>query len=356
MTVNREVRVGISHSMDVRVACICGVNAAHVYSHIIFWLQGNKVRKSNQHEGRTWMYDTIHTFAEHLPYLTYKEIKNAIVELIDKGFLIKGNFNKNKFDRTSWYAVADEEELDSIQKSRRNQPEDMVSSKVPVGTMEGPEGDRGGSRQGPSTTTRDIDQREEPYNTPPPPKGEPATAGCVSSFDSSFGLSSTSAAFRSNEQQDGKTHSSRADVLIPAQQNARDGTGNAPPSPSNELPVTLSGRQKKTPLIAVSASFMEFGPHVRLTEEKYAELCSQSGTSVVDMIIEEMNDYLAATGKKPYKCYAAAIRQWIRRKNDRKSTVGESHANIRQRVTQQNTADWIKHNGSPNDNPNIMRL
>ncbi len=351
-------KVGLSHSMDVAVACLCGVNAAHVYNHIVFWLQANRTKGSNFHDGRTWMYDSIQSFSLHMPYFTYDEVRASLKKLVDSGLLLKGNYNKNKFDKTAWYSLPEESVLDDIHKNSKNRPVDITSSKrgnshIDVGIGPHPSGDSPAS-----TTYTNIDQREEQYNTPPPPKGEPATAGCVSSFSSSFCKDEESAAVERNERQDGKTHSSRADVLIPAQQNARDGTGNAPPSPSNTPSVTLSGRQKKEPPIAVSASFKEFGSHVKLTEQQYADLCSQSGMGDVDAIIMEMNDYLDATGKKPYKCYAAAIRQWIRRKKEAKTTSSSrgNNGSVKQTITEKLNREWIEHNGNPSDDPGILRF
>lgn len=56
------------------------------------------------------------------------------------------------------------------------------------------------------------------------------------------------------------------------------------------------------------------GAFVKLTRKEKEALEEVYGTSRVEGIIEEINDYLASTGKKPYKDYAAAIRQWARRR------------------------------------------
>lgn len=56
-----------------------------------------------------------------------------------------------------------------------------------------------------------------------------------------------------------------------------------------------------------------FGKSVQLTIEAHEELEAKYGKDLVAEVIEQINDYLAATGKKPYKDYAAAIRNWIKR-------------------------------------------
>ncbi len=57
-----------------------------------------------------------------------------------------------------------------------------------------------------------------------------------------------------------------------------------------------------------------FGSFIRLKEGEYESLQELFGKKIVDSIIEEMNDYCAASNPKGYKDYAAAIRQWIRRR------------------------------------------
>src|SRR5580704_13790232 len=56
------------------------------------------------------------------------------------------------------------------------------------------------------------------------------------------------------------------------------------------------------------------GAFVKLTKKEKEALEETYGVQRVEGIIEEINDDLASTGKKPYKDYAAAIRQWARRR------------------------------------------
>lgn len=59
---------------------------------------------------------------------------------------------------------------------------------------------------------------------------------------------------------------------------------------------------------------IEHGKFVMLSSEEYNELGKQHGKATIDEVIEEINDHLESTGKKPYKGYAATIRNWIRRR------------------------------------------
>ena len=64
---------------------------------------------------------------------------------------------------------------------------------------------------------------------------------------------------------------------------------------------------------AVSVSFLSFGKYVKLREEDLSILVKENGKEKIDQTIDSINDYLSSTGKKPYKDYAATIRNWLRR-------------------------------------------
>ena len=99
---------GHSHSFDVGIAKTLGINCAIVFNHIVYWLRVNAHKSSNIRDGKIWMYETQQDIAECLDYLTVDEVKKAIIKLLRAGILIKGNYNKNPFDRTNWYTTADQ--------------------------------------------------------------------------------------------------------------------------------------------------------------------------------------------------------------------------------------------------------
>jgi hypothetical protein len=102
-----EIVSGHSHSFDVGIAKTISLNAAIVYNHIAYWIKRNAAKKDAEMiEGRYWMYETQQEMAVFLEYMTLVEIQKAVVRLLDAGLLIKGNFNKNPFDKTNWYALA----------------------------------------------------------------------------------------------------------------------------------------------------------------------------------------------------------------------------------------------------------
>ena len=57
-----------------------------------------------------------------------------------------------------------------------------------------------------------------------------------------------------------------------------------------------------------------FGEFVKMSDSEFIALVDYYGTEAISGLIEEMNDYLASTGKKPYRDYPATLRNWARRK------------------------------------------
>lgn len=98
---------GESLGFDRGIACHVGLNAAVIFSHICFWLRYNARHGKNIIDGKVWMYEKITDISEHLEFLSEKQVKTAITSLVENEYLVEGNHNKNKFDRTTWYALHD---------------------------------------------------------------------------------------------------------------------------------------------------------------------------------------------------------------------------------------------------------
>jgi len=109
-----DVRRGsFCHSMDVGIACYFNdAEVALVYNQIFHWIKYNKTKKKNFINGRTWTYQTIAEIAENMPYLTEKKVKISLQKLIEEKFLIREYLSDNAFNKTSWYALPEEEMLD----------------------------------------------------------------------------------------------------------------------------------------------------------------------------------------------------------------------------------------------------
>lgn len=101
----------MNHSFDINLATEYGVQSAIIIHHFQHWVMVNKRLNRNFIDGRTWSYQTLKEIAANFPYLSVKQIERIITKLVDLKVLIKGNYNKSAYDRTIWYAFADEEKF-----------------------------------------------------------------------------------------------------------------------------------------------------------------------------------------------------------------------------------------------------
>lgn len=63
-------------------------------------------------DGRHWTYNTTEYFINKVyPFLTRRKFEYIVKSLIDQNVIVTANFNKNKFDKTKWYAFVDEEKF-----------------------------------------------------------------------------------------------------------------------------------------------------------------------------------------------------------------------------------------------------
>lgn len=93
---------------------------------------------------------------------------------------------------------------------------------------------------------------------------------------------------------------------------------------SNEATQVSNKTRKKEQAASPSLSLVSFGSNVKLIQKDYDDFVSKYGKEFTDGMIAEINDWIVANGKKDYKCYAAAVRNWIRKKeNESKADFGK---------------------------------
>ena len=95
------------HHFKVALAKEYGIEEAIFIDEIQHQIKKNRFNERNFHEGRYWTYNSLKAYEETFPYMNAGKIKRVINNLIDKGILMKGNFNVNQYDRTCWYAFTD---------------------------------------------------------------------------------------------------------------------------------------------------------------------------------------------------------------------------------------------------------
>ncbi|MCP3678935.1 MAG: hypothetical protein GY782_01005, partial [Gammaproteobacteria bacterium] len=97
----------MNHSFDIKVAEKYGVPEAILLENIAFWIKKNIANKKNFHDGEYWTYNSAEAFTELFPYWTRRQIEHTLKKMHDKGLILKGCYNKMKYDRTTWYALTE---------------------------------------------------------------------------------------------------------------------------------------------------------------------------------------------------------------------------------------------------------
>ena len=58
--------------------------------------------------------------------------------------------------------------------------------------------------------------------------------------------------------------------------------------------------------------------HVKLTKEQFDKLCEDYGENIINEYIKRIDEWLQMNGKKPYKDFNLALRNWLNRDNIKK--------------------------------------
>src|SRR4051794_21008417 len=90
------------HRFKLTDAETYGITEAIVLYNLRYWITKNKTRGTNLRNGTTWTYNSYKNFGKVFPYLSESQIKRALGSLVKQGAIVKGNFNKKRYDRTNW--------------------------------------------------------------------------------------------------------------------------------------------------------------------------------------------------------------------------------------------------------------
>ncbi len=89
-----------------KVARDTSTNAAVVFNCLLFYITMNEnTQKDTFRNGKYWTFISVKAISENIGHLTIKQIRTAIDKLIQGGYIVKDRFNKNHYDRTTWYAL-----------------------------------------------------------------------------------------------------------------------------------------------------------------------------------------------------------------------------------------------------------
>lgn len=96
------------HSFDISIAEIFGVNVAIFLNNMSFWIHKNIANEKHFYDGNYWTYNSVKAYKTLFPYWTDKQLRLIIDKCLKYGLIVKGNYNKSKYDQTSWYAFTAE--------------------------------------------------------------------------------------------------------------------------------------------------------------------------------------------------------------------------------------------------------
>ena len=95
--------------MASSLAQAIGLNEAIMLQKINLWLNC----KPKEANGRAWIYNSYKSWQEQLPFWSESTIRRTLKSLLDQKLILVGNFNKVKFDKTTWYSI-DYDKVDTV--------------------------------------------------------------------------------------------------------------------------------------------------------------------------------------------------------------------------------------------------
>ncbi|GAB1794889.1 hypothetical protein [Priestia megaterium] len=78
-----------------------GVNGALFLQQLHYWLE----KSVNVQDGYTWVYNTNQQWLQQFPFWSLSTIQRIISKFEKEGLIIKGKYNRSKFNNTVWYRI-----------------------------------------------------------------------------------------------------------------------------------------------------------------------------------------------------------------------------------------------------------
>ncbi len=99
------------------------LNEAVFVQQLHYWLEIKKQTGKNYIDGRYWVYNSVEKWLKQFPWLSSATFRRTIDSLVNKGFVIRGNFNQKKMDHTTWYSLNYEKIMEINKKIKRQKEE-----------------------------------------------------------------------------------------------------------------------------------------------------------------------------------------------------------------------------------------
>lgn len=273
------------------LARLVGLEEAIFLQQIHYWIEIKKNSPDRYQDsfkdGYWWVFNSVADWQEQMPFLgCERTIKRLISNLVDNALIVKGQYNKSSFDRTSWYRI-NYNRLDQLIKESDRQRQNMPDPLCKFDTMQGDKF----TQTIPETSQR-LQTKTSKQTIPPlPPRGEDVGSRTKNNF----------LFFEEREQVD------QAEVISENQN--QNQTHEPENSQSLKNPTPLSGP-----------------PPSRLLPRHSPDSFSQFWTQYPRHVAR-----------------AAAVKAWDRIKPD-SDTIAQIMHNLAKR--KQNDQQWLKDNGA----------
>lgn len=103
----------LERQYKVEIAKKYGIYEAIFIHNIAYWLKKNIANQKHFHDGYVWTYNSMKAFLELFEEFSERKIRTTIENLVEKGILKKGNYNKIAYDRTTWYTIIKDDILEA---------------------------------------------------------------------------------------------------------------------------------------------------------------------------------------------------------------------------------------------------
>lgn len=148
-----------------------------VFIHCIqFWIAKNKASNKHFYDGSYWMYNSCYAFQKLLPFWSQKQIERLLNKLVNLKVIKKGNYNKNPYDRTLWYAFVDEEKFVPLDSTELENTFPEIGEPIPdSNTDSNTDSNPYNPQIGDSQSLDDFDSRNQGKNLSDQPKDSSKT-------------------------------------------------------------------------------------------------------------------------------------------------------------------------------------
>lgn len=97
----------MKHMFDVDVAVQHGLEEAIILENFYYWIKKNEANERHFYDGYYWTYNSQEALSRLFPYLNRNKVQRILQRMEEQGLIIKGNYNLQGYDRTTWYAMTE---------------------------------------------------------------------------------------------------------------------------------------------------------------------------------------------------------------------------------------------------------